>query len=564
VLAGCELNIMRVRSVVVFGACAALLLTGLRSADAKSSRDELGAVLAKRAKGAPQFKVGFAKQLLDPDPADIAAGTVHLGGFGLFPTRASTGPMILPDGQPDHLYARAAAVINSEGKAVLFAGIENQGTFAAYKQCACGITDMRAQVAKDKGIAPESIIINADHSHSGPDLIGLWGGVPIRYLELVRDRTVKALEQAYDNAKPAFLLNGSSTPVMPTAADGGYVPGTATTGEPLVHSQFQVDTATGHDDSLVDTELRVLQAVTPKGELLGSLINYSAHADVAGSSNLGYSGDWPAWVSRKAEVALGEPVAVTMVADVGRSQPPRPNSDALCNSPGHPGCEADKLDTYSRIMLPFVTQAVTDAKPVGSSAIENREVFTREMATNPALLASSYSGGVPVSGYGAYRAQTPPYLVGDMLGTFVSAHRIGDLLFTAAPGEAYPDIRFGVQRSVKGYSASFAFGLANDQVGYLIAPTSEYPWITTSNPGNDNSLFNVSATYGDHVTCSQTAAAEAIGFGATGETSPYGADANPPACPAYSVSDSVPMGPAPQQPWPFGDGYTLPGQVPSP
>ena len=46
-------------------------------------------------------------------------------------------------------------------------------------------------------------------------------------------------------------------------------------------------------------------------------------------------------------------------------------------------------------------------------------------------------------------------------------------------------------------------------------------------------------------------------FKATGETSPYGADANPPACPAYDAADLVPMGPAPQQPWPFGDGTTL-------
>ena len=148
----------------------------------------------------------------------------------------------------------------------------------------------------------------------------------------------------------------------------------------------------------------------------------------------------------------------------------------------------------------------------------------------------------------------PPWATGDVIGTFVSAHRIGDLLLTAAPGEAYPDIRFGVQRSVSGYSKVFTFGLANDQLGYLIAPASEYPWIPFSNPTNDNALFNVSATYGDHVLCSQTAAATALGFKATGETAPYGADANPPACPVYDVADQVPMGPAPQQPWPFGDG----------
>jgi hypothetical protein len=247
-----------------------------------------------------------------------------------------------------------------------------------------------------------------------------------------------------------------------------------------------------------------------------------------------------------------------MVADVGRSQPPRPNTDAACNQPGHLNCEVDKLDTYTRILLPFVTGAVAKADPITDDLIANKEVFTREAGTNPALLAASYGGFTPFNGYSAYRSGLAPWITGNVLGTFVSSHRIGDVLLTAAPGEAYPDIRFGVQRSVTGNSKTFAFGLANDQLGYLIAPTTEYPWITGSNPGNDNALFNVSVTYGDHVLCSQTSTAAAIGFTKTGEAMPYGADANPPACPVYDVADIVPMGPATQEPWPWGDGIKGP------
>jgi hypothetical protein len=211
-------------------------------------------------------------------------------------------------------------------------------------------------------------------------------------------------------------------------------------------------------------------------------------------------------------------------------------------------------------MLPFVVGAVAGASPVASDVIANREVFTREPATNPALLGASYGGEVPVNGYGAYRATTPPWATGDVIGTSVSVHRVGDLLLTAAPGEAYPDVRFALQRSVRGPSRVFTFGLANDQLGYLIGPASEYGWITASQPGNDNSFFNVSPTYGDHVLCSQTAAATALGFAATGNSSPYGPAADAPACPTYDAADQVPMGSAPQQPWPFGNG--VPGPSP--
>src|SRR5207253_6686924 len=150
------------------------------------------------------------------------------------------------------------------------------------------------------------------------------------------------------------LLAGTADPVVPTPGAGGYAPGSPTPGAHLVHSQFGKDTITGHDDSAVDTELRVLQAMTPSGRPIGTLVNYAAHATVTGSDNLGYSADWPGWIARKTEHALGEPVVVTMVADVGRSQPPRPHSDPLCNQDGHPNCTADKLDTYTRVLLPFV------------------------------------------------------------------------------------------------------------------------------------------------------------------------------------------------------------------
>jgi len=58
----------------------------------------------------------------------------------------------------------------------------------------------------------------------------------------------------------------------------------------------------------------------------------------------------------------------------------------------------------------------------------------------------------------------------------------------------------------------FAFGLANDQLGYLIAPESGYPQILAAAPDNDNAIFNVSPRIGDHVTCVLLEAVREIGF----------------------------------------------------
>ena len=509
------------------------------------------------------WQVGFARESLDPTKAMLDAG-FHLGGFGLGPTRLSTGPAVDGDGTVETLQARAMAISNLQGQTLLLAGLENQGTFAAYKEGPYGIWDIRQQVSHDTGVPVDMIVVNSDHSHAGPDMIGLWGGVPVDYMKLLFDQTVKALDEAYAHRVPADLRVGTNIPVMPQPGTGRYLAGTATPGESFVHSQFGTNTgqngipATNYDDSLVNTQLRVLQATDRKGKPLGTFINYSAHADVMGSSNLGYSADWPGRVSRATELALKEPVAVTMVADVGRSQPPRPHSDPKCGTTGHPNCDIDQLDTWTRIFTPWVVDAVAHAVPVQGTAVAGQEVFTREFASNGALLGVSYSGEGPLRGTGAYRSITAPWVAGNLLGTFASAHRIGNILLTANPGEAYPDVRFGVSKEIKAPQAFFTFGLANDQLGYLIAPASEYPWISYSNAGNDNGLFNVSAQYGDHLYCTETAAARAIGFEAVNDPAPYGPNAQAPECPALAAADGAPMGPAPQQPWVLGDGVTPP------
>ncbi len=577
-------------------ACALLARAGVVAATAAATLGVLATAPGDASAARLPFLVGFAKESIDPRPCPSSDPAIpcdlnnnfHLGGFGLGPTRVSLGPLVDPDGHVESIYARAVAISNRGGRTLLLADLENQGTFAAYKQGPYGLYDIRVQVSHDTGVPVNSIVINSDHSHSGPDLIGLWGGVPVSYLRLVASQAVKALDLAYRHRVPATLDVGTDTPLMPSAAVGGYVPGSATTGEPLDHSQFGADTGvvttaqqqgvpvpsppagtpstgTGYRDDLVDTQLRVLQAYDAAGRPLGTLINYAAHADVMGSGNLLYSADWPGTVARATELSLNEPVAVTMPADVGRTQPPRPFTDPKCNTPGHVDCNADALATWTRLFTPWVLQAVQDAVPVRGTTIASREVFTREVVTNPALFGVSYSGEAPARGYGAYRSVTAPWISGDVLGTFVSVHRIGDILLTANPGEAYPDIRFGVMKVLTGMQDTFTFGLANDQLGYLIAPGSEYAWITYSEPGNDNSFFNVSPNYGDHDYCTQVKATEAIGFArAPGNPKPYGPGAAQPRCAALTATDVVPQGPSPQQPWPFADGYNTPAPPVSP
>ena len=99
-----------------------------------------------------------------------------------------------------------------------------------------------------------------------------------------------------------------------------------------------------------------------------------------------------------------------------------------------------------------------------------------------------------------------------MLGTVTASARIGDVLLSSIPGEAYPQIALEVADRVK-VRGHMTAGLAQDQLGYLIAPYQAYPepirrsffnqrGDEVSPIDNDNYFFNVSHTMGERVTCS--------------------------------------------------------------
>src|SRR5206468_32585 len=176
---------------------------------------------------------------------------------------------------------------------------------------------------------------------------------------------------------------------------------------------------------------------------------------------------------------------------------------------------------YSTTISGLALQAVASAAPVTGSRVAAKKRLIFETADNAGLLALLYAGQagcfvtpnlcVPIM-----RAKTPPWIMGNVIGTVVSAIRVGDVLFTGTPGEPYPQIAFGIQDAVDAgapgvadISHHFLASLADDQLGYLIAPTEGVPAAAeqTALTGNDNFLFNVAAMIGDHVMCTATSLA---------------------------------------------------------
>ncbi|GIW44430.1 MAG: hypothetical protein KatS3mg077_1712 [Candidatus Binatia bacterium] len=405
--------------------------------------------------------VGVAKRNITPD------SPVFLGGYGFGPGRRSTG-VLAP------IYVRAMVISNGE-RTVAFATNETQGTFAAYKRGPFGLTDVRLAVARaTSGAIPAThVVVSSDHSHAGPDTTGVWGGLPNAYMNFLFEQTIGAIVDAWNRLEPAELRVGS------------------TDATELLRSQFAEP-----PNDRVDGELRVLAVYDANGSerLRALLINFAAHATVMGASNRLISADWPGVVADLSEAEWGLDGAVVMVADVGRTQP-ADRGDLE---------DVERLQEYSGRVQAKVRAALENLVPVQGNEIDAKQFFLREPYGNP-LVDGSFLAGI------ISRSASPPWLDGMIIGTVVSAARVGDLLFAALPGEGYPAIQFELQTRVPAQK-HFVFGLANDQLGYLIAPEEGYEQVRAAAPGNDNAIFNVSPAIGDHVMCAALDAAAAVGF----------------------------------------------------
>lgn len=469
------------------------------------------------------YKVGAATADITP------AGAVNLGGFGL------GDGTVIPDaivGRGGHDEARgeriaARAVVFDDGdEAVAIANVENIGMFAAYDDGPYGLADIAAGVAKRiPRLKAENVLVAADHSHSGPDTLGAWGGVSPAYLKYVHDQTISAVVEAYRNRTSASVRAGRSD-----ASD-------------LIYNQSCTEAVNQDKEPTYpgpevcatpgkDGMFRVVQARTRKGGVIATLAVYAAHATAGGGNGL--HGDWPQFLSDAMTERYGG-TGVAMVGALGGTQPCR--SACSHTKPSNPGYDiANRKTAIVTNYMAHVASSLEGSKPV-SGPIAAAKTTIREPITGPAVLGLFTAGHY--TGTRLMRSTENPWVVGPTIRTVTSAIRVGGLLFSGTPGEGFPAIGEGIRNAVGDEQEVIQLGLANDMLGYLIAPARYVPIIAAQAPVNDNIIFNVSPTIGDHVMCSDIGLALEVGFkgAAPADCAPYDAqDA------AGDPAASVPVG----------------------
>jgi hypothetical protein len=389
----------------------------------------------------------------------------------------------------DPLQVRAFFVARGSS-AVCFVIVDTQGWFAGYQEGPFGVTDARQQAARWLGshgydAGPGNLIVSSTHSHAAPTIMGIWGPTDPAYLREVHDATVKAVEEAAAHTQPAELWTGT-----------GSI-------DALVAHNLE---GTDHFDGWgVDTKLPVLWARAPKtGRTVGLYANVPTHPDqFRGSKYRQMSADYPGYVRAALDSALGG-TSVIAEGTLGRQESMGGEDDYA------------EVARQGAFITNAIEHALATARPIRTTTVAGAQQYIAVPAHNPALLALLYGNvagfrclGDPVGACTIDRSIEPPYLAGNVIGTWVTTLRIGNVVWSSEPGEAFNEVTKAIKASVRGASAVHVVGMAQDQLGYFYPP-EDYP-ASELNP-SDFILFNVSPTLADQVVDATAVNATRIGF----------------------------------------------------
>jgi hypothetical protein len=429
-----------------------------------------------------RFHVGAAVVNIDPGV------TTYSGGFG-------ASPPIPPGRVVGSPLSVRALYIRVAGRAVAVEVVDSQGEFAAYQEGArygIGYARRRAAAIIDARHAgprmtAADIIVQATHSHSAPTLEGLWGPVPPPYLREVTDAETTALVEAAERARPARLAFGT--------ADASALDDTAV-------AQYD-----GYAGWAGDPLLTVLRAVSPTtGRTIATFVTVPAHPDiVCGQCHRMLTADYPGVVRQALQRQLGG-VALVGAGTLGREETPV-QATGLAD-----------MRLLARQATDLADAALGRARWLRSDRLAASQRFVRIPGTNAALLSLNAAYRLPPSGrqrieqvtgeYPIDRADVPPYLAGSVVGTYLTALRIGDLAYVSAPGEPFPEVREAIAAATPGATV-VALSKAQDDLGYF------YPaWVTpfTEVFPSDGLTNSVAPEAGNQVIDGQVANLAALGF----------------------------------------------------
>jgi hypothetical protein len=404
------------------------------------------------------LRAGFGRVKINPDLSDPAR-PIWIAGFGQH--RAATT-------LHDDLWA-VGCVLDDGYQRVGIVALDAIGFFHD------DVIEVRQRLPREWRL--DYTVVCSTHNHNTPDLLGLWGpnflrtGVNPQYRNQVIDGCVAALGEAIRSLQPARLAYHE----IPSAPAG-----------------LVTDT---RKPEVYDPDLRVLHFLNSTNEsTLGAMVGWADHPETLWSKNTEITADFPGYLRQALERGLELPgpqrrpglggICLYINGAIGglMSTTPRvvvrdPCLEQDFTEPSHDKARALGRALAARI-LPRLKDSAAQAQAAAPLAIRAR---TLELPLkNPGYWLAGILGLID-RGHARW----------GVLRTEVALLTIGEASVACIPGEIYPEIvNGGVERAPGGDfdlepveapplrslmpgRLKFIFGLANDEIGYLI-PKSEW------------------------------------------------------------------------------------------
>ena len=404
------------------------------------------------------LRVGFGRVKINPDLSDPKR-PVWLAGFSQH--RAATS-------LHDDLWA-IGCVLDDGYTRLGIVALDAIGFFQD------DVIEVRASLPPDLRL--NHTIVCSTHNHSAPDLMGLWGpnilhtGVDPHYRRQVIAAVVQVLKEATSALQPACLAL-HEIPVSPAGL-------LTDTRKPEVY----------------DADLRGLHFTRPDDRrTIGTIVGWADHPETPWGHNTEITADFCGYLREALEHGVsidgrtnapglgGTHLYVNgAVCGLMTTSPRVTVHDPYLNQdfdkPSHDKARALGRQLASRL-LPKL--AAADASPTNHAPIRLRARTLAVPLGNLAFLAAPVLGLLD-RGHVKWR----------QMRTEIGLVAIGDASIACLPGEVYPELvnggverapggDFGVEpvevpplRQLMPGKVKFVFGLANDEIGYII-PKSEW------------------------------------------------------------------------------------------
>jgi len=430
---------------------------------------------------AAALQAGVAKATITPD---VKAGKVYMAGFDN--NRVATGVH-------DDLYVRCLA-LGAARQTLVLCEADLIGLF--YDD----VLKVRAKVqAQASDVA--QVVVGSSHDHEGPDTMGLWGPTPFqsgideKYMDWLDDRIAATALQAVHSMQGARL----------TLARDDH---------PLL-ALLQSDSRPPY---VKDPYLFVMQLKSLDGRPIATLVNWSDHPETLGGRNTLITADFPHWLCQYVESHDGG-TAVYFQGSIGGLLSTL-GDDVALQDPETGRVAKDgtwrKAELFGETIGELAARALKSAQeaPVDSFVVRKAVIYApldndrfraagaldifkgrKRLYTDGNVDTATAEKELP--GIGKLQCYTGHDLESEV--DYIQLLAEGRVLaeIVTVPGEIYPELVNGGLARMPGADFpdapfeptlrahlhsqyQFIFGLANDELGYII-PKCEWdnqpPWL---------------------------------------------------------------------------------------